>query len=470
MEEKTAERKLERIRSFCESRRHTIAIGYITKILKLTKDLSTCSIITLDLIWKIVEKLETNSGRTDLMVCLIHLLGSMLSIGGRSPSGCLLAGEITSLGAYFLQMTFGFVDINQMINQATMKTHDYIKLEIDGMLEELKTIEKLMENIETEDHAEEIMQKMSTNFSITTGTKEIGSLKSCIRTLSSGRKDDLNACLDLLTLFVAISTKRHSVLFKWMKCLPNNEQGEIMVNILFKSIEQEREENRKFLNFFSLPSLEMVRLVAAFDPSEHAELYAYLEDIKVPLQNLKTMIDGQTFYIQQCTDDTSSQSRLTLYLSLICATTCSLEHKHIGVKFKFNSIENKFNVFHIQSDESSKYVQLPTIGPCKLDGSLKKPEAAEWHVIQVHMPMHKRETHNFVFCNRLSPEKILYVQRSRFRLAKGLKDTKTPNRKSVFNVSIYLKEINYPSINERENECFKRNCLQYKGSCQYICI
>lgn len=115
--------------------------------------------------------------------------------------------------------------------------------------------------------------------------------------LLSGKQEDWMSCLQLLTLFVKISTMRQMLLFRMMTCLKMEEYSRGTVKALQNYLEKEKIDNREFLTFFSVPTLENVGILTVFDPSEHTELATYVNEMQLSFQDLSTVLDGQAFLI-----------------------------------------------------------------------------------------------------------------------------------------------------------------------------
>lgn len=105
----------------------------------------------------------------------------------------------------------------------------------------------------------------------------------------------MKTCLHLLALFIRLSTLRHALLFRLKTCVEANNYSPSTSGTLKTYIEKERADNKEFLRLFSLPSLEDIYVLAVFDPAEHTELTTYLEEMRLPLQNLQKVLDGKIF-------------------------------------------------------------------------------------------------------------------------------------------------------------------------------
>lgn len=111
------------------------------------------------------------------------------------------------------------------------------------------TIEVCIDAVDVaEDVDEPALHSLVSNVDIHVGVDQIGILKSRIQTMMS--EGDMKVCLHLLTLFVRISTVRHSLLFRMMTCLKTNNYGKHTSESLQKYIEKERADGEQFLLFF----------------------------------------------------------------------------------------------------------------------------------------------------------------------------------------------------------------------------
>ena len=441
MAEVSTSNKLEKIRSFCAKHGGGIVTNYIQDILQNAAGFIPDSVMSfIDIIWDIVNKLENTSdtnSRRELMICVIRLLGGIFSIVGIGIPGFSFAREITSLTVFFLKTIFRLVDLNLLVHQSSINTNDPVDHEIAGLVEKLKRVEIFITEVYHEEHVDEsTLQGLISNVDMHIGIYELGNLKSRIHHLCFKGREELKTCLHFLTLFVRISTIRHSLLFRMMECLFTKQYSIKTVESWRRCIEKERKDNNEFLQFFTLPSLEDVRVVAAFDPSEHTELAAYLADIGVELRDLKKEVDGRIFMIQPYRDDTRLLARPILSFSSVCAETVPLDNDNIHVKFKFTAIDNTFNLFHIQSPQSLKYLHLDTNASCRHGKYPDTPEAAQWRLIEVKLiPEDKRSAPSFVLCTKMWPERLLCVKMAFFRRTIGLDGNIKPNPDAVFKVS-----------------------------------
>lgn len=109
----------------------------------------------------------------------------------------------------------------------------------------------------------------------------------------------MQLCLHMLTLFLRISILRHSFLLRWMIYLKKNNHDPNTVVAMHNLITKKRDDNKEFLKFLSVSSLETVCVLAEFDPSFQVELATYLKEIRLPLQDLTTILDRRILIVQQ---------------------------------------------------------------------------------------------------------------------------------------------------------------------------
>ncbi|XP_052711039.1 uncharacterized protein LOC128185496 [Crassostrea angulata] len=217
---------------------------------------------------------------------------------------------------------------------------------------------------------------LSKNIDIHIGVSELGRLKSRIKCLMLGGKDDWLTALQLLKLFVRISTFRHSLLFRYQTCLKTNKRFRDTISALQTYIEKERRDNISFLSsIFSVPTLKDVGILTIFDPFEEKELNAYLEELNLKMINLQSII-------------------------------------HNGV---------------MNDNGYCKYARR----------SSSIPENAQWRVILVDETDGTLNTSSyFILCNKKWPEKPLYVEKSILKRAKGLDtDSKEPKEVCLFTLT-----------------------------------
>lgn len=192
---------------------------------------------------------------------------------------------------------FRFVDLKELLDPKC--TLEYFTVhEFSGLAEKIAKTETLIDAVEIKENVDEpSLHSFISNFDIHIGVDQIGNLKSRITSMIP-KGEDMKTCLDLLTLFIRLSTLRHALLFRLKTCIEANNYSPSTSGTLKIYIEKERADNKEFLRLFSLPSLEDICVLAIFDPAEHTELTTYLEEMRLPLQNLQKVLDGKIFLIQ----------------------------------------------------------------------------------------------------------------------------------------------------------------------------
>lgn len=300
---------------------------------------------------------------------------------------------------------------------------------IDCLLTEQKSKENLVEL------SEPALEGIIADVDIHIGVDEIGILKHKIERAMCGAEDQIKKCFYYLKIFVRVCTFRHLLLFRLMNCLATRHYSPNTVNTLTNYIEDERVNNQIFLKFFSLPTLENAQVVAAFEPSEHKELAAYLREMRLPLQDLRELLHDRVFLIKSFLYPHAS---LVIEKSISSSTvtlTCnkgslSSDNKY----FKFIAKENSFNLFYMQPPNSYNYVYVDE-NTCKHGRMTKLHQAAQWRVMQVHKPNAKGDRPScFVIGAKQQRNSLKFVYLKKDR--KWLGDNSIPNEECLFEVSI----------------------------------
>lgn len=299
---------------------------------------------------------------------------------------------------------------------------------INCFLTEQKTKDNLAEL------AEPALESIIADVDIHIGMDEIGILKQHIKRVTCGAEDQIKKCLNYLKIFVRVCTFRHLLLFRLMNCLARRHYSPNTVNTLTNYIEEERVNNQIFLKFFSLPTLENAQVVAAFEPSEHKELAAYLREMRLPLQDLREFLHDRVFLIKSHLNPHAS---LVIEKSISSSTvtlTCTKGSLGSDNKyFKFIAKENSFNLFYKQSPNSHNYVCVDE-NTCKHGRMTELHQAAQWRVLQVHKPNAKGDKPSCFIIGakqRRNSLKYVYLKKD----GKWLGDNYIPNKECLFEVS-----------------------------------
>lgn len=252
--------------------------------------------------------------------------------------------------------------------------------------------------------------------------------------LLSGKQEDWMSCLQLLTLFVKISTM---LLFRMMTCLKMKEYSRGTVKALQKYLEKVKIDNREFLTFFSVPTLENVGILTVFDPSEHTELATYVNEMQLSFKDLSTVLDGQAFLIQPVTDNSILLGRPFPSFSSVRSMLNSTNINNTRIIFKFTALENTFNEFKIQTPNSGQYIYLKDNRYCKFSNMTLVPNCARWRVILVYETDDKEDLPSrFIFCTKQWPDRFLYLDSTYLKSAKGLPTDREASKECLFMVRL----------------------------------
>lgn len=431
--------KLEKFLSFCQSRGYDVG-DLITDIINNLKKLRPALLKSIDELWNSVKRLERG---VDICITVIKLLGCMWSLSGLVLPVVSITLTVALLVAYFLKILCCMYDWKKIkIPEHTM--HDANQHEQAGLEEMFGSAETLIDSFtDRKTPNKSSLDILSKNIDIHIGVSELGRLKSRIKCLMLGGKDDWLTALQLLKLFVRISTFRHSLLFRYQTCLKTNKRFRDTISALQTYIEKERKDNISFLSsIFSVPTLKDVGILTIFDPFEEKELNAYLEELNLKMINLQSIIHNGGFIVSPARNPSVQLGRLFLLLfSYLGALKCT--PSNIGALLIFQAIENTFNLFQIVSQDSDKILVMNDNGYCKYARrSSSIPENAQWRVILVDETDGTLNTSSyFILCNKKWPEKPLYVEKSILKRAKGLDTDSKPKEDCLFT----LTKQNHPS-------------------------
>lgn len=431
--------KLENILSFCQSRRYDVGDLIIDIINKLNK-LPHALLKSIDELWNSVKRLERG---VDICLTIINLLGCVWSLSGLALPLVGITLKVVLLVAHFLKLLYRMYDWKKTkIPEDTM--HDANQHEQAGLEELFRSAETLIDSFtDRKTSNKSSLDILSKNIDIHIGVYELGRLKSRIKCLMLGGKDDWLTALQLLKLFVRISTFRHSLLFRYQTCLKTNKRFLDTISALQAYIEKERTDNRSFLSsIFLLPTLKNVGILTIFDPFEEKELYAYLEALNLRMENLNSKLHNECILISPAGNPSVQLRRRVLPWSYLGAVKCT--PSYIEDSNLFQAIENSFNRYRIVSKDSGKILRMNDNGYCKYVRSSSIPENAQWQVILVNETDGTLNTSSyFILCNKKWPEKPLYVERSFLKRAKGLDTDSIPKEECLLTVrSIrYIKNV-----------------------------
>lgn len=285
-----ARNKLKKIIHFCKS------FGYadhdnISQCIRATLDDAPDKVISfIDLIWKVLKGLDGRK-RKEVIVEGIQILSSTLSLLGLPIPIMSIASNVFSLGGFLLKIVFSLTDFESVLKTKN-KALDTIQHELAGLAARLERTEKFIDLVDSQECTGKNTLKMLRNdIDMQIGVEQIGNLKSRIKSLMSGKMEDWFTALELIKLFVRISTLRHSLLIRILTFLKSNNFIPATDTAIQKHIQEERMENQRFLSsFFSVPSLETVGILAIYDPKKEEEIDAYIKDMGLSYQNLRATL------------------------------------------------------------------------------------------------------------------------------------------------------------------------------------
>lgn len=443
--------KVGKIQSFCASFNYDISetVLYITEnSAELTN--KDCSII------HVLLTSLTGLGRNHGQQSMIEAMKILECVFSLDSLEYLMAGttaKVITLVIYFLKIISQNIYSKEMLKPRCTSIH-YTAQDLTGFSEEMKRMESDLGDLDVKENptAEDItflLRKI--NFNV--GLYQIGNLRGRISSLIFEGKHDMEACFHLLTLFVRVSTLRHSFLFRMMICMKAHSHQFSTCDLIQNDIKKERADNKEFLQFLSVPSLENVCVLAEFDPSEYLELATYLADMHLSLQNLHQMLHNRTFIVQPYMKPTVRLGRPFPSISPVRAMKDSTDIDNVRIRFKFDAVENSFNLFHIQSPDLGECLYMKTSRYCKYSRAFHGQTGALWRVRQVKITNAREDDPSvFVFCTKKQPQRFLYLADSIVGCAKGLEDAKSPNEECLFHVSLLLLHV----LKSLLSQCFQR--------------
>ncbi|XP_061167962.1 uncharacterized protein LOC133176919 [Saccostrea echinata] len=427
--------KLDAISLFCSSKGHDVS--FITKPLKeKLPNAGKKELTIIDKIWSFVkENQDGPPGTTNMIISGIKILSYVFSgFGFVFPPASLVAYAL-SLVACILKIIFQIIDVRSTLAPKILM-HDEFSHELGGLAERLINTELLIRKLEAMAHVEEsALSHILSNIDLHIGIDQLGNLKSRIELHMREGQDNAEKSLHYLTLYVRIATLRQSLLLRISTCLKAKDYSPTTTDLIKDSIQDERKRDKHYLGFLSLPSLKAVRIAALFDPSEHKELAAYVQELSLPLQDLAKVLHDRVLLIKPHTNDSIVLGRPFLSFSSVRAMKSTTESTNVRIRFKFSVIENVFNVFHIQSPDLHEYIYMKMDGECKYCKESKKPGGgeAEWKIIRVQEKDGQPEgSPTFVLSTRSWPCRFLFIEKSTLQCAKGFTEEKIPDEDILF--------------------------------------
>ena len=437
----STEGKLKEIGNFCAEFGYKVQnlIGNIVENLsKISKNLLS----VIDILWKSIEGLKSQDKKTRF-VYFIQILGGVLALIGWVVPPVGLVAKCVFLVAYFLKIAFHCTDIKESL-KPVLTNNDEIVHKLAGLAEKLVKTEFFISEIEVQEHVDEAtLQNLISHVDIHIAVEQLGNLKSRIYSLMTGGQDKLQMCLHFLTLFVRISTLRHSLLFRFMACLRLKTYSPGTVTALEKCIEQERLSNQSFLQFFSLPSLKTAAVLTVFDPLNEnvGELVAYIKELRLPLHDLKEELNDRNFLIKPLHKPSIVLGRPFPSVSSVRAMKGSTDVYNVRVRFKFTAVDGEFNLFYIQSPDLGEYMYMKENTYCKYDKMSTPNERAMWRVIRVIETEKEEAQSSFIFCTKKWPEKIIFMENTFYECARGREDATTVGHECLFTVSTCIERF-----------------------------
>nr|XP_022290795.1 uncharacterized protein LOC111102383 isoform X2 [Crassostrea virginica] len=434
----STEEKLKEIGKFCAEfgyKIQNLIENIVENLSKMSETLHELSII--NMLWKSIEGLRSEDKKTRF-VHFIQILGGVLALIGIAVPPVGIVAKCVSLVVYFLKIAFHRTDIKESL-KPVLTNNDAVVHELAGLAERLDTTEIFINQIDVQEHVDEAtLQGLISHVDIHIAVDQLGNLKSRIYSLMTGGQDNLQMCLHLLTLFVRISTLRHSLLFRFMACLRLKKYSPGTVTALEKCLEKERLSNQSFLQFFSLPSLKTAAVLTVFDPLHEnvVELVAYMKELRLPLHDLKEELHDRNFLIKPLRKPSIVLGRPFPSVSSIRAMKRSTDVCNARVRFRFIAVDGEFNLFYIRSPDLKEYMYMKENTYCKYDKMSSPNESAMWRVIRVKETDNEEETHScFIFCTKKWPDKIIFIENTYYQCAKGREDATIIGHECLFTLT-----------------------------------
>lgn len=429
--------KIENIHSFCKS------FGYdtndiIQNIIANISELTDKDIVLIDALWNSRDGFQKKSGKCSIIEA-IRVLGCVSS-ANIIYSRAGLTPKVMFLVVYFFKVMFRIVDLKELLDpKCTLG--NFTVHEFSGLAEKITKTEILIDAVEIKENVDEpSLHSLITNFDIHIGVDQIGNLKSRITSMIP-KGEDMKTCLHLLTLFIRLSTLRHALLFRLKTCVEANNYSPSTSGTLKTYIEKERADNKEFLRLFSLPSLEDIYVLAVFDPAEHTELTTYLEEMRLPLQNLQKVLDGKNFLIQPFKNTSILLGRNFPSFGAARAMKSSTDVDNVRIQFEFEAVKESFNLFYIKSPDLKEYLYMTSKLYCDYSKRYKDQTGAQWRIIQVKDEKGREDDPSlFVLCTRKQSRNFLYIENATLiDFARGLEDSsKPPGTECLFQVRMLI--------------------------------
>lgn len=427
--------KLKEVISICSKYGYKVEdiVRRITEVDNLPDRLNSL----IDVLWRSIKEIDTGNHK-QIVIETMKVIGSSLSLLGLDFPLTDLHQEVVFLTVLFHRIVFRKLNLREIImpsrNSQSIEIH-----ELAGLAERFAMTDISIDAIEIEEQVDKSsLQGLISSVDQHLAVDQIGNLKSRIDSLMSGGHKDWLTCLEFLTLLVNISTLRHSLLFRMMAHLKLNRFSRATITTLQRYIEKERIDNKIFLNFFAVPTMEKAGILAVFDPSEQKELVAYIEQIGISFCDLSKRFDRKILLVRPINDSSVILGRPCAAFGCLRGMWSTTDPKNVRIRFKFTAVENNFNLFFIQSPDIDEYVFMKENRYCKYCKYAKivdVPENAKWRIIPVFMDDKKeKEFDSFILCTKQWPDRFLHIDKAFFRYGMGIPNDVKPSVDCLFTV------------------------------------
>lgn len=427
--------KLKEVISVCSKYGHKVEdiVSRITEVDNLPDRLHSL----IDVLWRSIKGIDTGNQK-QIVIETMKVIGSTLSLLGLDFPLTDLHPEVVYLTVFFHKIVFRKLNLREIL-MPSRKSHSMEIHELAGLAERFAMMDISIDAVEIEEHGDKLsLQGLISSVDQHLAVDQIGNLKSRINSLMSGGHKDWLTCLEFLTLLVNISTLRHSLLFRMMAHLKINQFSRATITTLQRYIEKERTDNKIFLNFFAVPTMEKAGILAVFDPSEQKELVAYIKQIGISFYDLSRKFDRKILIVRPINDSSVILGRPCAAFGCLRGMWSTTDTKNVRVRFKFTAVKNTFNLFFIQSPDIDEYVYMKENRYCKYCKYAKitdVPDNAKWRIIPVFKDDKKEiESNSFILCTKQWPDKYLHIDKDFFRYGMGLPNDVKPSVDCLFTV------------------------------------
>lgn len=372
----------------------------------------------------IENKNDQNSG---LMIIAIKILFYIYSHYHKDIKYCVLIimESILNLVVHFFKSD---VPENDNTDTETKKKFKLITAKI-------KKMGTFVDDVDRERHVDEhLIDLLTKNVDIFIGIETIEELRHNILSHMTGKKSDLEKCPDYLTMFLRLSTLRHSLLLGYKICLELKGISLAVRNVLQKTIDRERKELFEFLEKFALPSLENVGILLTFDPTIHQELATYLTEMRLLPPDLSKLLTGKVCMIASSLPISTSLGRPFSFFREVRGMNVSCTN--VRIQYLFTAVENSFNTFYIESPDVGEYLYMTESTRCKYGKRCCDTETKQWRIVQIYQKKGSPGNPSFfVLSTKKWPEKILFIEKSYWMSAIGLRNTAKPTAANLFTIT-----------------------------------